>query len=114
MNSKYFHALLCLFFTLQIEAQTLTIRFKTDIIDEKDAYGITGFTSSKLVLDKNQSLYYSSNRDTIYEDPMFGRIVQKAAPETENPDYKDLVKKESYSTTFFDDYVLKDVGYAPG
>lgn len=92
-------------------AQNYQIDYKFSIIDNKDEYGVMGFSISRLITNKNESLTFGKNIDTIVSIKGGKEPFIEEATEFKISQYKNFIVGKRYSRTLFPKYNLKDENY---
>lgn len=108
---KFIYLFIVLVIT-QSYSQNYQIDYKVSIIDNKDEFGIVGFSIARLITDKTESLTFGKNVDTTaiingQEEPHF-----QQASEFSPSQYKEFIIGKRYSSTLFSKYNLKDENYS--
>lgn len=103
--------LLVFLFSFTAFSQNYLVDYKFSIVDNKDEYGIIGFSITRLITNKTESLTLSKNIDTTAiingkDEPH----IQEASPFTVSQ-YKNFIDGKRFSRTLFSKYNLKDENY---
>ncbi|WP_396156379.1 GLPGLI family protein [Flavobacterium macrobrachii] len=92
-------------------SQNFVIDYKFSIIDNKDEYGVIGFSITRLITNRSESITFSRNIDTIITQKDKEPFIEEAT-EFNASQYKDFINGKRYSKTLFPKYNLKDESYS--
>ncbi len=91
--------------------QNIMVDYKFSIIDDKDDYGITGFSIIRLITNSVESISYSKNIDTVMTYKNNSEQHIQEATDFSLSSYKEFIVGRRYERTLFPKYNLKDENY---
>ena len=109
---KVIFSIAMILFVNSIFGQNISVDYKFSIVDNKDQYGITGFSIVRVISNQSESIIYSKNIDTIIKTTDNAEPHVQQATSFTATSFKQFIVGKRYTRTLFPKYNLKDENYS--